>query len=1332
MKKITRNVVFASVLIGLMFMSLITINAQTNQKTFIEGTLYLKIKNNSSLSVSNFQGKINPNDVYFLDGLVNKYQIKSVELPFLFSKSDLLQRTLKVKFENIEETNSFLKELKKISELEYVEQAAIYKTASVEDPDDEYYNKIVEGMSGINQLGSCNSSWHLEKIHAAEAWAINSGSPNIIVAVLDNAIWTSHPDLAGKIDSEYDLSDWPTINNDANPPIDIDNAGRYTWSHGTHIAGIIAGSTDNSEGIASIGNQIKIMAIKLSDTLGSGLEILNLPEAIMFAADSGANVINISSFSLTWSQTLLNACNYAYNKGCVIVAAAGNDASTAKYYPAAFENVISVGSTDYNDHISSFSNYGQYVDVYAPGGYATTGFSNVLRYSILSSTYNTCGILSDLFDGASGGAACYSIESVPITGNYDFMFGTSQAAAIVSGVCALVISENAKLSATQIKQIIINSADNITEGGRVNAYEALIMAEDTVISYDMPYANFQASATSINLNDTVTFTNSSIGEYDLIEWTFEGGMPYKSTSVNPSVIYNVRGNFDASLKLTLIDRDTTFIYDTLVVRDSAWYKDTLWGKNPTTGELMITGYENKIKTNVHGDTCYKMPSGKILCDHWYHGYYIDTLTKIDTTFAIKQQIQEIKRKLILVGEQVEDMSSITISALREQLLNIGNGYSVLKIVPINKDTVWALSYDNTNYTLTLTYDYGLHWTEVSLASMNLDTVYDFSASSADNIWLLALKDGETNKGVFVSNDGGSTWNIQTTAFDGFIGNLRKITMINDNTGICVGEEDSGENIIMYKTTDGGTTWTSVTNACFKRKTNEYVSTNIFSINNVLAFGTSCGRIIKTENMGTAWAATTPAGLDSTYCITSLTYASVKRTNTSTILQGLLIAKNTIGTKLMKSTDGTAWANVTVSNTNGLIKDAYITPMDATIAPNSSNNANEFVIIVEDTLATHPYNMKSMYSRNGGTAWTIVDTNINYTTIALYDYHRGWFGGVTSNFSGGIYKWFDVPTITFNPIEIIEGDTVGIIPSDFFQKPKQHLYIYSQDPDGRQTKLTSKNLTLFFLFYYPEPDVYDVAEIKGASIMITGRERDVYSYTAEANNGLRYTTYTNQAVIVNSTKHKFVFVTATGDTILRDPVKKIKIVDTNVCVNEYFEYTVITKDQDVDALHSKSGLGDIFTFIASLPAISASQSWLYFEDNKDTTSFRKTATVSGLKSKPTGANKDIVTIFVNDGTFRDTLYIYITVNAGGACSTNIETNTLDNEITLYPNPASTLIYVKNAEGLKYEMMDISGRLIKSDLIQKAEENISIDNIPNGSYFIKFIGSDKIITKKIIKL
>ena len=207
--------------------------------------------------------------------------------------------------------------------------------------------------------------YSLDRMRVRDAWTRTTGATNVI-AVLDTGAQLNHPDLAGRLVTGIDL-----VNDDSNP---TDDNG-----HGTWVSGIIAAKANDGYGIAGISWTDKVMPVKIMDGTGTG-NTADLMAGIRWAADHGADVINMSVGGFPYSQLVQDAVNYAWVNGVVLVGAAGNNRRSETYYPASYDNVVSVSATQPEDEFSNWSSWGPKVDVSAPG-------SSVLTTNCYTCTY---------------------------------------------------------------------------------------------------------------------------------------------------------------------------------------------------------------------------------------------------------------------------------------------------------------------------------------------------------------------------------------------------------------------------------------------------------------------------------------------------------------------------------------------------------------------------------------------------------------------------------------------------------------------------------------------------------------------------------------------------------------------------------------------------------------------------------------------------------------------------------------------------------------------------------------------------------------------------------
>lgn len=334
---------------------------------------------------------------------------------------------------------------------------------------------------------SFGSQSFLNQISAPDAWDIEKGDSNVVIAIVDAGIALNHPDLRDQIwknradplnglDDDMDgypdnLYGWNLVDNNSNI--------EYTDSdHGVHVAGLAAAATDNSVGVAGLAFGCKLMPLMA----GKRTEVTHGYDAIIYAADHGADIINCSWGEYYPSFLGKDAVEHASSQGALVVAAAGNGSSDAKYYPAAYPEVMSVVAVDPLDQKAGLSNYGFYMDIAAPG------------LALLSTTGRT---------------------------NYNTKSGTSTSAPLVSAAAALIKSKNPSYSADLIRELLKQSSDTIPSGlinnsyinkmgaGRLNVFRALNMSGVPIWKIDV--LGFQDNndqwfgvGDSLNLNFSLT------------------------------------------------------------------------------------------------------------------------------------------------------------------------------------------------------------------------------------------------------------------------------------------------------------------------------------------------------------------------------------------------------------------------------------------------------------------------------------------------------------------------------------------------------------------------------------------------------------------------------------------------------------------------------------------------------------------------------------------------------------------------------------------------------------------------------------------------------------
>lgn len=541
---------FSAVIILLLFMgfSIESINAQTVNPNFKDGSFIFKLKDNFTFKGRIYEDKsVELADLTFMSNMIAKYGVTRVSRELTALNDPKLMRIFFIQFSDISRIDAFMNELKQVAVVEYVEKDARRKASFV--PNDPYYS----APSGYN--------WHLTMIKASQAWDIQQGLASIKVGIVDNAIWAEHPDLGILPANQCNASVNPATTGagKSSPPTSIaQNPGctetdiysttgcaAYEWSHGTHCAGLIGAKLNNGIGVASIGGGVTIIAARAADDNGD-MWTTNITRGADFCVTKGIKVLSMSLGGTTSSPTEQTQFTTYYNSGITILAAAGNegDAGNAVNYPAGYNNVISVASVNTDKKLSSFSQYGTWVDIAAPGGFLASGGQEYLP-NILSTTYCT-----NQFLRISG--------VTTITGNYDGMQGTSMATPIVAGLCGLLLSKNPSATPAQIESCLKSTSQTLGSGshaimsgsGVIDAQAAL----NCIGGGTTPYANFSANVTSGTAPLTVTFTDASSAGTGTITnraWTFTGGSPASAGNVtSQSVTYSTPGSYPVSLTIT--------------------------------------------------------------------------------------------------------------------------------------------------------------------------------------------------------------------------------------------------------------------------------------------------------------------------------------------------------------------------------------------------------------------------------------------------------------------------------------------------------------------------------------------------------------------------------------------------------------------------------------------------------------------------------------------------------------------------------------------------------------------------------------------------------------
>ena len=495
----SRLKVFISFYMLLMILAAPVLAKQGGDKAYFQGILIVKFKSNSNSSLGQF--KQNTTSLSLVQNYLRGYGARNFQslwkpiyqqqamkalqkhhLPLsnLSRVSSTLSRMYEVRYTSGIDAAELAAKVSRLPGVEYADPVYIRKTTFI--PNDPF---VQDSAPNYNLL-------KYQKFFSA--WNVTQGDSSVVIAIVDTGVDYNHNDLKGKMwtnpNEKYDNKDddgdgliddvkgwdfWQSGDpTQGNVKQDNDPMADYS-DHGTHVTGISTADANNGIGIAGTGYKCKFMAIKVGGTKDHPDEIGFGFNGILYAAIHGADVINCSWGGSGYSQAEQDIINSVSKLGSLVVGAAGNDNSNAKFYPADYDNVIAVGSIDTTDVKSSFSNYGHSIDVMATG------------LHVLSTIRNNA---------------------------YATMSGTSMAAPMVSGLAGLIKSQHPGWStfriASQIRATAINvDAENsgYTDQlghGAINAYQAVTATVPGLKVVGYTFKN--QSGTKLDIGQTGTLT----------------------------------------------------------------------------------------------------------------------------------------------------------------------------------------------------------------------------------------------------------------------------------------------------------------------------------------------------------------------------------------------------------------------------------------------------------------------------------------------------------------------------------------------------------------------------------------------------------------------------------------------------------------------------------------------------------------------------------------------------------------------------------------------------------------------------------------------------------
>ncbi len=812
---------------------------------------------------------IDENSVKFsnhsLQSAVEYLGIKSIRAPYtVYFKGDKLlsadkfgvSRIYEIRFQGNHNPYDVCKLLMENPEIEYA-TPVFKRSIHAFNPDDAWYNL----------------QYHLKSINMPDAWEITKGDTNIVIADVDSGtdilhedlkgnIWTNPGEIPnngkdddgnGKID---DVNGWDLIGNitvqqysngqfkENNNPINTLN------THGTHTAGCASAVTNNGKGVAAPGFNIRILPVKCSPGSFQSSGITRGYEGILYAAVTGADVINCSWGGPGWSPVEEDIINQAISLGALIVASSGNSAKNLdinKDYPASFKGVMSVGSSGNTDRPSNFSSYGNLVSVFAPGE---------------------------------------NIWSTLPGNKYAAQSGTSMSSPVAAGVAALLLSIHKDWTPEHVIHQLRGTSDNVLMLanpefrhlfiGRLNAAKALqfnnqpgksmpgiglefmsVGTNNVINSFDMTdvkitlknylAADDKVKVRIIAIDDFIEFDNYliNIGNFGSME-TKEITAKARLRSNNPwfkgdaEVLFEITGsnyiNYELGrININIPSSNKMFSYADVPEAGIVWHGSAFLGDN-TIYVVGVSPYPQIASIFVKS-------SGTIR-------------SMVQINAEPVYCIYPFDEQNLIAGD-----GPLTGSALKAQLHYTTNGGQTWTRKPIDNITpfVNSLNFFNKNdgillgdpkgsaWGVAVTSDGGSTWQALSnLPPPNASETGLVGSvfQKNDTVWF-----GTTAGRIFKTTDRGSSWTVQTA----FTGGVVSSVAFSDSVGACLYGQSNAQGAprFLATTTNGGKTWKS---AAYNFTANNQIPLTVYAINDSKAIVVQLlsGQVIASDNLGLSW------------------------------------------------------------------------------------------------------------------------------------------------------------------------------------------------------------------------------------------------------------------------------------------------------------------------------------------------------------------------------------------------------------------------------------------------------------------------------------------------